>query len=73
MKQWDVMGIDDCLSLLKNRTDNNPKELWKEMIIMAHQLKASQELLSIDSSLFSNKRAVVIESAHVILNAERVY
>eukprot|EP00598_Pedospumella_elongata_P002990 CAMPEP_0184985152 /NCGR_PEP_ID=MMETSP1098-20130426/13956_1 /TAXON_ID=89044 /ORGANISM="Spumella elongata, Strain CCAP 955/1" /LENGTH=1248 /DNA_ID=CAMNT_0027509227 /DNA_START=172 /DNA_END=3918 /DNA_ORIENTATION=+ len=74
----DVMGIEDYLSLLKNRTDNNPKELWKEMITMAHQLKASRELLSIGSSLFSNKanRAIMdrlVESAHVILNAERVY
>lgn len=74
----DVMGIEDYLSLLKNRTDNNPKELWKEMITMAHQLKASRELLTIGSSLFSNKAnrdhlARLTESAHVILNAERVY
>jgi len=74
----DVMGIEDYLSLLKNRTDNNPKELWKEMITMAHQLKASRELLSIGSSLFSNKANKtildrLIESAHVVLNAERVY
>ncbi len=74
----DIMKIDDFLSLLKTRTDNNPKELWKEMVTMTHQLKASRELLSIGSSLISNKanKSIMdrlIESAHVILNAERVY
>lgn len=74
----DVMGIDDFLSLLKSKTENNPRELWKETSTLALQLKASRELLSIGSSLYSSKvnRAILdrlIDSSHVILNAERVY
>lgn len=74
----DVMGIEDYLSLLKNKTENNPKELWRETSLLAMQLKASRELLTIGSSLFSNSASRkildrLIESSHVILNAERVY
>jgi hypothetical protein len=74
----DVMGIDDYLSLLKNKTDGNPRELWKETVTLAHQLKASRELIAIGSSVYSNKvnRTILdrlIESSHIILNAERVY
>jgi hypothetical protein len=74
----DLMGIDEYLSLLKNKTDGNPRELWKETATLAHQLKASRELIAIGSSVYSNKvnRTILdrlIESSHIILNAERVY
>ena len=74
----DVMGIDDYLSLLKTKTENNPRELWRETSALALQLKASRELLAIGSSLYSSKvsRAILdrlIDSSHIILNAERVY
>lgn len=74
----DVMGLDEYLSLLKNKTENKPAELWKETSQLAMQLKASRELLAIGSSLYSNSASRkildrLIESIHVILNAERVY
>lgn len=74
----DVMGIEDFLSLLKTRTDNNPRELWKETSMLASQLKASRELLTIGSTVYSNKvsRSILdrlIDASHIILNAERVY
>jgi hypothetical protein len=74
----DVMGIEDFLSLLKTRTENNSRELLKETSTMAHQLKASRELLSICSSLFSNEVSTKMidrlqDSAYTILNAERIY
>lgn len=78
MSLLDVMGIDDFLSLLKNKTDNSSKELWKETCALALQLKASRELLSIGSNLCSNKtnKSILdrlVESSYVILNADRVY
>jgi len=74
----DVMGIDDFLALLKTRTENNSKELWKETSTLAHQLKASRELLSIGSSLVSNQASKkmldrLVASAVTILGAERIY
>jgi hypothetical protein len=74
----DVMGIEEYLTLLKTKTDNNSKELWKASCTLAVQLKASRELLSIGSNLFSNKsnRKILdrlVESTYVILGAERVY
>jgi len=74
----DVMGIEDFLSLLKTRTENNSRELLKETSTMAHQLKASRELLSICSSLFSNEVSTkmidrLLDAAYTILNAERIY
>jgi hypothetical protein len=73
----DVMAMDDFLSLLKNKTDSNWKELWKETCIFTKQLKAARELLSIGSNLISNRsnRKILdrlLEVTHVLLNAERV-
>ncbi len=72
------MGIEEWLFLLKGKTENNYKEVWKETCILALQLKASRDLLSIGSNLFSNKsnRKILdrlIDSTYVILGAERVY
>ncbi len=74
----DVMGIEEWLFLLKGKTENNSRELWKETCILALQLKASRELLSIGSNLFSNKSTRkmldrLLDSTYVILGAERVY
>lgn len=74
----DVMGIEEWLFLLKGKTENNSKELWKETCLLALQLKASRELLSIGSNLFSNRAGGrvldrLVEATRVILGAERVY
>lgn len=73
----DVMAIEDFLSHLKTKTDNNWKELWKDSCVLAEQLKASRELLSIGSNLLSHKASRkildrLIEVARVLLSAERV-
>lgn len=74
----DFMGIEEFLHILKSRTEHNSKELWKETCTLAVQLKASRELLSIGSNIFSNKSSNkildrLVESTHIILGAERVY
>ena len=74
----DVMGIEEWLFLLKGKTESNSKELWKETCLLALQLKASRELLSIGSNLFSNRAGGrvldrLVEATRVILGAERVY
>lgn len=74
----DVMGIEEWLSLLKGKTESNSKELWKETCLLALQLKASRELLSIGSNLFSNRAGGrvldrLVDATRVILGAERVY
>ena len=38
----DVMAIEDFLSHLKTKTENNWKDLWKESCVLAEQLKASR-------------------------------
>lgn len=73
----DVMAIEDFLNLLKNKTDNNWKDLWKETCIFTKQLKAARELLSIGSNLISNRsnRKILdrlLDVTHILLNAERV-
>jgi hypothetical protein len=74
----DVMSIEDFLMLLKNKTENNSRELWKETTMLASQLKASRELLTIGSTVYSSKvnRNILgrlIDASHVILNAERIH
>lgn len=73
----DVMDVEDYLSLVKNKTDSNWKDLWKETCLLVNQLKASRELLSIGSNLIGNKptRKILdrlVEVTHIMLNAERV-
>lgn len=73
----DVMAIEDFLSLLKSKTESNWKDLWKETCIFSKQLKAARELLSIGSSLISNKstRKILdrlVDVTHILLNADRV-
>eukprot|EP00981_Chlorochromonas_danica_P010607 scaffold3290_cov165-Ochromonas_danica.AAC.50 len=64
----DVMTVEDFLSLLKNKTENNSKELWKETCVIALQLKAARELLSIAERVYilevdsSGKELVVTHS-----------
>lgn len=70
--------VEAFLSRLKKSSDGNSSHLWKDLVKVVYQLKASRELLSIGSHLFSNKTKVnfvdrLIESTHIILNAERVY
>jgi hypothetical protein len=77
MSLLDVMSIDDFLTHLKTKTENNWKELWRESCIFAEQLKASRELLSIGSSLLEHKanRNIlnrIIEVTRILLSAERV-
>lgn len=74
----DVMAVEDFLSLLKNKTENNTKELWKETCGIAWQLKAARELLSIGSNLISNRSSKkildrLIDVTSILLSAERVY
>ncbi|RYH21860.1 hypothetical protein EON65_20020 [archaeon] len=74
----DVMAVEDFLSLLKSKTDNNNKELWRETCALVSQLKAARELLSIGSSLLSNrsnKKIVdrLIDVACILLSAEKVH
>jgi hypothetical protein len=73
----DVMAIDDFLSHMKSRTEHNWKDLWKETCVIAEQLKASRELLSIGSNLLSHKssRSILnrlLDITKVLLDAERV-
>ncbi len=73
----DMMGIEDFLTHLKNKTDNNWKDLWRESCTMAEQLKASRELLSIGSNLlgYKSNRTIlnrIIEVTRILLSAERV-
>jgi hypothetical protein len=73
----DVMAIEDFLSLLKSKTESNWKDLWKETCIFSKQLKAARELLSIGSSLISNKSSRkildrLVDVTHILLNADRV-
>ena len=73
----DVMAIEDFLSHLKTKTENNWKDLWKESCVLAEQLKASRELLSIGSNLLSHKSSRkildrLIEVTRILLGAERV-
>eukprot|EP01038_Epipyxis_sp_PR26KG_P011345 gene11345-15210_t len=74
----DLMGLEEFLSLLKNKTESNSKELWKASCSLAMQLKASRELLSISSTLFSQKSTKkilsrLVDATYTILNAERVH
>jgi hypothetical protein len=73
----DVMALEDFLNLLKNKTESNYKDLWKETCIFTKQLKAARELLSIGSNLISNRSSRkildrLLDVSHVLLNAERV-
>lgn len=78
LSMLDVMAVEDFLSLLKTKTDNNNKELWKETCALVSQLKAARELLSIGSSLLSNrsnKKIVdrLIDVACILLSADKVH
>lgn len=74
----DMMDTDEFLSALRNKTENNWRDLWKETTVMVNQLKAARELLSIGSHLIGNKttRKILdrlLEVTYILLNAERVY
>lgn len=73
----DVMAVDDFLNLLKNKTDSNSRELWRELVSIATNLKAARELLSIGSNLFSHRATAqildrLVDASYMVLNAERV-
>ena len=75
----DMMGLEEFLVMLKNRTENNNPALWRVSCALAGQLKGSRELLSLGSYLSSNNNNVtkvfdrLIDTAYFLLNAEHVY
>ena len=75
----DMMGFEEFLVMLKNRTENNNLALWRVSCALAGQLKGSRELLSLGSYLSSNNNNVtkvfdrLIDTAYFLLNAEHVY
>jgi hypothetical protein len=69
---------EDFLSRLKKATDNNQPSLWKETCNLAYQLKASRELLTIGSHIFTNKTKGnlldrIIDVTSGVLHVERAY
>jgi len=81
----DVMGIDEFLSVIKYRTENNQKDTWKEIYSLISHLKASRELMFIETHLFSSrsqeennseslKKIVdrLVDATRVIFDVERV-
>ena len=81
----DIMGIDEFLSVLKYRTENNQKDTWKEIAAIVSQLKASRELMFVESHLYSSKSLKsddpevmiklidrLVEAACVIFDVEKV-
>ena len=81
----DIMGIDEFLSVLKYRTENNQKDTWKEIAAIVSQLKASRELMFVESHLYSSKILKsddpevmiklidrLVEAACVIFDVEKV-
>ena len=81
----DIMGIDEFLSVLKYRTENNQKDTWKEIAAIVSQLKASRELMFVESHLYSSKLIKsddpammiklidrLVESTRVIFDVERL-
>jgi len=75
----DMMGFEEFLVMLKNRTENNNPALWRVSCALAGQLKGSRELLSLGSYLSSNNNNLtkvfdrLIDTAYFLLNAEHVY
>ena len=75
----DLMGFEEFLVMLKNRTENNNPALWRVSCALASQLKGSRELLSLGSYMSSNNKNVskafdrLIDTAYFLLNAEHVY
>ena len=81
----DIMGIDEFLSVLKYRTENNQKDTWKEIAAIVSQLKASRELMFVESHLYSSKLIKsddpammiklidrLVEATRVIFDVERL-
>jgi hypothetical protein len=74
----DFMGIEEFLSILKSKTENNNQALWKASCALASQLKGSRALLSLGSYLSSNEGAGtnildrLVDTAFFILNAENI-
>ena len=80
----DFMGADEFLTLMKTRTENNVKEIWKEMSSLCNQLKASRELISIGSNIHGNLSTQsdklnsenllirLLQSTQIILGVDRV-
>lgn len=80
----DFMGADEFLSLMKARTENNLKEIWKEMSSLCIQLKASRELISIGSNIHGNLSTQqdtlsaenllikLVQSTQILLGVDRV-
>mmetsp|Transcript_2306 Transcript_2306/g.3159 ORF Transcript_2306/g.3159 Transcript_2306/m.3159 type:complete len:1128 (-) Transcript_2306:365-3748(-) len=81
----DVMGIEEFLSVIKYRTENNQKDTWKEIYSLISHLKASRELMFIETQLFSSKsqednnaeslKKIVdrlVDATRVIFDVERV-
>jgi GAF domain-containing protein len=74
----DFMGIEEFLSILKAKTENNNQALWKASCALAGQLKGSRALLSLGSYLSSNEGASHVldrltDTAFFILNAEHIF
>lgn len=81
----DIMGVDEFLSVLKFRTENNQKDTWKEIATIVSHLKASRDFISVESQLYSLKKFQnessellkksidrLIEATRVILDVEKV-
>lgn len=81
----DVMGIEEFLSVIKYRTENNQKDTWKEIFSLISHLKASRELMFIETHLFSSrsqeennseslKKIIdrLVDATRVIFDVERV-
>ena len=74
----DFMGIEEFLSILKERTEGDDKSMRNASLGLAAQLKESRTLLSMASYLSSNDGVMnildrLMDTAYFILNAENVY
>jgi hypothetical protein len=81
----DAMGAEEFISLLKYRTDNNQKELWKEVSSILHNLKSTRDFIHVQSTLFQTRQQEnnnidsmkkyierLVDAARVIFDVERV-
>lgn len=74
----DFMGIEDFISITKEKIGCNDTQMWNAACDLAGQLKESRALLSLASYLSSNDGLMsiidrLIDTAYLILNAENIY
>lgn len=74
----DFMGIEDFISITKEKIGCNDTQMWNAACDLAGQLKEARALLSLASYLSSNDGLMsiidrLIDTAYLILNAENIY